>query len=160
LLRLIADSSCLKPEACWLNADGQSLTAELPIAYPALQEQSVTSTRGKIVIQGQKPLSGHVRVSGSKNAADSAFAACLLTGDECVLDNVPDIEDVRMMGQILGTLGARVDREGASTWRIRCDNIDRYDAPNELVSNQRASFQVMGPLLGRFGEAACCSPGG
>jgi len=120
----------------------------------------VTSARGKIVIQGQKPLSGHVRVSGSKNAADSAFAACLLTADECVLDNVPDIEDVRMMGQILGTLGARVDREGANTWRIRCDKIDRYDAPNEMVANQRASFQIMGPLLGRFGEAASCSPGG
>jgi UDP-N-acetylglucosamine 1-carboxyvinyltransferase len=120
----------------------------------------LTSPRGRIVIKGQKPLAGRVRVSGSKNAADAAFAACLLTAGECVLDNVPEIEDVRIMGQILTALGAEVVHERPGRWRVRCARIERYDAPNELVAIQRASFQVMGPLLGRFGEAASCSPGG
>jgi UDP-N-acetylglucosamine 1-carboxyvinyltransferase len=115
---------------------------------------------GKLVLQGGKPLHGKVRVSGSKNAADSALAACLLTGEECVLENVPDIEDVRLMASILSFLGADVRSEGGGRWRIRADKVYRYDAPNEVVTRQRASFQVMGPLLARFGEAAACSPGG
>ncbi len=113
-----------------------------------------------LVIEGQRPLQGRVRVGGSKNAADYAIAACLLCGEECILENVPEIEDVRLMAAILSALGASVENRGAGVWSIRADHIDRYDAPNELVVNQRASFLVMGPLLGRFGEAACCSPGG
>ena len=101
-----------------------------------------------------------MRVGGSKNAADYAFAACLLTGEECVLENVPEIEDVRLMAGILVALGAEVSSEGDGVWRIRADRIDRLDAPNDLVMSQRASFLVMGPLLARFGRAACCSPGG
>ena len=115
---------------------------------------------GKLVIQGQRPLHGNVRVGGSKNAADYALAACLLTGEECVLENVPNIEDVRLMARILEALGARVRNEGGGVWRVQADPIQRYDAPSDLVANQRASFLVMGPLLARFGEAAACSPGG
>jgi UDP-N-acetylglucosamine 1-carboxyvinyltransferase len=105
-------------------------------------------------------LHGSVRVGGSKNAADYALAACLLTGEECVLENVPQIDDVRVMASILSGLGARVEDEGGGRLRVRADRIDRFDAPNELVVNQRASFLIMGPLLGRFGEAACAPPGG
>lgn len=114
----------------------------------------------RLVIEGQRALRGRVRVGGSKNAADYALAACLLTGQECVLENVPEIEDVRLMAGILSALGARVRSEGRGVWRIQADKVERHDAPNELVVNQRASFLVMGPLLGRYGEAACCSPGG
>jgi UDP-N-acetylglucosamine 1-carboxyvinyltransferase len=114
----------------------------------------------KIVIEGRRPLQGSVRVGGSKNAADYALAACLLTGDECVLENVPNIEDVRMMAGILAALGAEVKNEGNGRWRIHAAQISRYDAPHELASQQRASFLVMGPLLARFGEAVCCFPGG
>ena len=117
-------------------------------------------TTAKLVIEGGRPLQGSVRVGGSKNAADYALAACLLTADECVLENVPEIEDVRVMASILESLGAEVRNEGNGVWRVRADRISRFDAPNDLVVNQRASFLVMGPLLGRFGEAACCSPGG
>jgi UDP-N-acetylglucosamine 1-carboxyvinyltransferase len=113
-----------------------------------------------LVIEGGKPLQGTVRVSGSKNAADYALAACLLTGEECVLENVPDIEDVRLMARILQSLGADARHESSGVWRVRAENIGRTDAPSELAVNQRASFLVMGPLLGRFGEAACASPGG
>jgi UDP-N-acetylglucosamine 1-carboxyvinyltransferase len=103
---------------------------------------------------------GSVRVGGSKNAADYALAACLLTGEECVLENVPEIEDVRLMASILEALGAEVRNEGGGVWRVRAAEIRRFDAPSEVVVNQRASFLVMGPLLARFGRAACCFPGG
>jgi UDP-N-acetylglucosamine 1-carboxyvinyltransferase len=101
-----------------------------------------------------------VRVGGSKNAADYALAACLLTGEECTLENVPDIEDVRVLATILSTLGAEVVNQGGGVWRVHAAQVRRFDAPSDLVVRQRASFLVMGPLLGRFGEAACCSPGG
>ena len=113
-----------------------------------------------LVIEGGRPLKGTVRVSGSKNCADYALAACLLTDEEVILENVPDIEDVRLMGRILAALGAEVSNEGKGVWRFRAANINRYDAPTDMAVNQRASFLVMGPLLARFGEAACASPGG
>ena len=114
----------------------------------------------RLAIEGGRPLTGSVRVSGSKNGADYALAACLMTGEECVLENVPEIDDVHVMAGILEALGAKVKNEGGGVWRVRADRIERFDAPNELVVNQRASFLVMGPLLGRFGRAACCPPGG
>lgn len=114
----------------------------------------------KLIIQGGKRLNGTVRVSGSKNAALYALPACLLTSEECILENVPNIEDVRVMARILAALGAEVSAEGEGVWRIRAADIHRYDAPTELAVNQRASFLVMGPLLARFGKAACASPGG
>ncbi len=114
----------------------------------------------RLILTGGETLRGSVRVGGSKNGADYALAACLLTGDECVLENVPEIEDVRVMAAILGSLGVEVTNEGGGVWRVQANSITRLDAPNELVVNQRASFLVMGPLLGRFGEAACCPPGG
>jgi UDP-N-acetylglucosamine 1-carboxyvinyltransferase len=113
-----------------------------------------------MVIEGGRPLQGTVRISGSKNAADYALAACLLTGEECTLENVPDIDDVRLMARILQSLGAEVRNEGGGVWRVHADKITRYDAPSELAVNQRASFLVMGPLLARFGQASCASPGG
>jgi UDP-N-acetylglucosamine 1-carboxyvinyltransferase len=117
-------------------------------------------TDPKLIIEGGRPLHGTVRVGGSKNGADYALAACLLTGDECGLHNVPDIEDVQLMARILRALGAEVEDLGQGSWRLRADRIQRFDAPNDLVVNQRASFLVMGALLGRFGRAASCSPGG
>jgi UDP-N-acetylglucosamine 1-carboxyvinyltransferase len=117
-------------------------------------------TNPTLSIEGGRRLQGSVRVGGSKNAVLYALPACLLTADECVLENVPDIEDVRGMTGILEALGAELRNDGDGVWRVRAGNIKRFDAPSELVVHQRASFLVMGPLLGRFGEAACCSPGG
>jgi UDP-N-acetylglucosamine 1-carboxyvinyltransferase len=114
----------------------------------------------RLLIEGGQPLKGTVRVGGSKNAADYILAACLLSSEECVLENVPDIEDVRLMARILASLGADVRHDGNGVWRIKANDITRYDAPTELAVNQRASFLVMGPLLARFGEAASASPGG
>jgi UDP-N-acetylglucosamine 1-carboxyvinyltransferase len=122
------------------------------------REQTLSSP--SLVIEGGHPLRGSVRVGGSKNTLLYALPACLLTAEECVLENVPEIEDSRVMAAILGSLGARVEDSGGGVWRVQADAISRFDAPNDLVVNLRGSFLVMGPLLARFGEAACCSPGG
>ena len=114
----------------------------------------------RLIIEGGHPLRGRVRVSGNKNAADYAMAAALLTADDCILENVPDIEDVSFMGALLQQLGAEVEQLSPSRVRINAGNIHSQDAPSELVVNLRASFLVMGALLTRFGRAACCPPGG
>lgn len=114
----------------------------------------------RFVIEGGHPLRGQVRVSGNKNAADYAMAAALLTNDDCVLENVPEIEDVAFMTAILRRLGAEVEQLSPSRLRINAAHITSLEAPSELVVNLRASFLVMGALLTRFGRAACCPPGG
>lgn len=111
-------------------------------------------------ITGGRPLHGRVRIGGSKNGADYAMAAALLTADDVVLHNVPDIGDVRQMEEILVHLGATVERVGAAKIRINCADIRRDEVPARLAARLRASFLVMGPLLGRTGHAASPPPGG
>jgi UDP-N-acetylglucosamine 1-carboxyvinyltransferase len=114
----------------------------------------------RFIIEGGRPLRGRVRVSGNKNAADYAMAAALLTHEDCILENVPDIEEVTYMSSILRELGAEVEQLSPSKLRINAAKITSFEAPSELVVNLRASFLVMGALLTRFGRAACCPPGG
>jgi UDP-N-acetylglucosamine 1-carboxyvinyltransferase len=114
-------------------------------------------------IEGRHPLHGRVRVSGSKNHADYAIAAALLTADDVTLRNVPDIGDVRQMEELLETLGATVAHDGpprGGVIRVNCSGVNRTDVPPPLAVKLRASFLAMGPLLARFGEAACPPPGG
>jgi UDP-N-acetylglucosamine 1-carboxyvinyltransferase len=114
----------------------------------------------RFVIDGGRALRGRVRVSGNKNAADYAMTAALLTPEDCILENVPDIEEVAYMSAILRQLGAEVEQLSSSRLRINAAHISSFEAPSELVVNLRASFLVMGALLTRFGRAACCPPGG
>jgi UDP-N-acetylglucosamine 1-carboxyvinyltransferase len=100
-----------------------------------------------------------VRISGAKNAALPAMAASLLSGDDCVLENVPRIADVDVMAELLRRLGAVV-HQGADSITLRGNGVVETDAPTDLVSIMRASFLVMGALLARFGEVACAAPGG
>jgi UDP-N-acetylglucosamine 1-carboxyvinyltransferase len=117
-------------------------------------------TNERFIIEGGQRLQGSVAVSGSKNAAVAAIAATLLAPDDCYLENVPDIGDVKFMAQVAESLGVQVERPAASTLRLNASNITSCAPATELVVNLRASFQVMGPLLARFGEAACSQPGG
>jgi UDP-N-acetylglucosamine 1-carboxyvinyltransferase len=118
----------------------------------------VTSER--FLIEGGHRLQGSVRVSGNKNAAVHVLAATLLTSDDCYLENVPDIGDVRFMLDIMQALGTKVERISPGALRLNSGDLHSFTAPSELAINLRASFLVMGPLLARFGEAACCPPGG
>ena len=88
------------------------------------------------------------------------MAACLLTSDWCVLSNVPDIEDIRTMAQVLRSLGAEVNFLSRHSVAIRAEHINPSIADPELARMMRASFLVMGPLLARFGHAEAPHPGG
>jgi len=88
------------------------------------------------------------------------MAATLLTSDDCYLENVPVIGDVRFMVEILRSLGATVEYTSPSSLHVNAAGVNTLAAPSELATHLRGSFLVMGPLLTRFGEAACCPPGG
>ncbi len=120
----------------------------------------MTQTKQKYRITGGNRLYGRVRISGSKNGADYAIAAALLSSEDVVLHNVPDIGDVRQMEEILEHLGATVEHLSPSSLRINCAKIARWEVPASLAARLRASFLVMGPLLARMGRAACPPPGG
>src|SRR4051812_32666757 len=105
-------------------------------------------TEERLIIEGGARLSGVVQISGAKNAALPAIAAALLTADDCILENVPDIEDVVVMSDVLRGLGAIVEDLGEGRLRIIAADIHTLAAPTESVIRNRASFAVMGPLLG------------
>ena len=114
----------------------------------------------RYLITGGKRLAGQVRISGSKNGADYAMAAALLTADDVVLHNVPAIGDVRQMEEILQHLGATVEHLSTSSLRINCASVANLEVPGAMAARLRASFLVMGPLIARFGRASCPPPGG
>jgi UDP-N-acetylglucosamine 1-carboxyvinyltransferase len=112
----------------------------------------------KILVHGGKQLSGSVKISGSKNSALPILAATLLTNEQCVIKNVPDLSDIHYMLQILSHLGAHVER-ASGVVTVAAEKIVT-DAPYELVRKMRASVCVLGPLLGREKEATVSLPGG
>lgn len=113
----------------------------------------------RYVVRGGAVLRGRVRVSGGKNACLAMMCAALLTDEDVVLENVPEISDVDSLGELLVSLGARLERDG-ETLRISAKGVRTTEAPTELISENRASFQVLGPLLARHGYAASAPPGG
>jgi UDP-N-acetylglucosamine 1-carboxyvinyltransferase len=113
-----------------------------------------------LIIEGKHPLHGEVEIGGAKNAALPIIAATLLTGDECLLENVPYIEDIRNIVRLLQNLGVAVRFEGGNTLRIKATRISRAELPLELTKKMRASFLIAGPLLARFGQAESYHPGG
>ncbi len=114
----------------------------------------------KFVVEGGAPLNGVIDVEANKNAVLPIMAACLLTDDECILENVPRILDVTIMAEILTELGASVEHLDEHTLRIACAGVASYHPPAALVDRLRASIVLMGPLLARFGRANMHHPGG
>lgn len=112
-----------------------------------------------LLIKGGLPLSGEVKVSGAKNACLPMFAAALLTDEKCVLQNVPDLSDVRFMAGIIRALGAEVSNPREGVWEICAKNISHV-APYELVRKMRASICLLGPLSARMRKAEVSLPGG
>ena len=113
----------------------------------------------RFIVQGGKPLSGEITASGNKNAILPMIAAALLTDEEIVLDNVPDLRDVAHMLEVLTHLGARVERQGRRV-TIQAADIKRDDIPFELCEKTRTSFLFTAPLLHRTGRARLHPPGG
>lgn len=111
-----------------------------------------------LLIKGGVPLHGDVHISGAKNAVLPLMAATLLTEEECVIHRVPDLSDVKFMGQILQSLGAEVKFDGG-TVTIRAGKIKPH-GDYELIRKMRGSICIMGPLLSRMRKATVSLPGG
>jgi UDP-N-acetylglucosamine 1-carboxyvinyltransferase len=111
-----------------------------------------------LLIKGGVPLNGDVMISGAKNAVLPIMAATLLTSEPCVIRRVPNLSDVRFMGQILSWLGAQVKFDGDSV-RIQARKI-KGSGDYDLVRKMRGSICIMGPLLGRLKKATVSLPGG
>lgn len=115
----------------------------------------------KFIIQGGRTLEGAVTISGSKNSAVGIIPATVLVKGPCIIDNVPEIRDVFLLFDILRSFGAEVTRLEKSTYRIDCSQIsETVVADQPAVRKMRASYYLIGALLGRFGSAKVGLPGG
>ncbi|MDJ0581596.1 UDP-N-acetylglucosamine 1-carboxyvinyltransferase [Crocosphaera sp.] len=110
-------------------------------------------------IQGQTPLKGEVKISGAKNSALVLMAGAILCSEDCRLRNLPSLVDIERMTQILAAIGVKLHRDG-DVIDINAQDIGQDQAPYELVSQLRASFFVIGPLLARLGMTRVPLPGG
>lgn len=114
----------------------------------------------KYIIEGGNKLHGEVTISGAKNAALPIMAATLLTAEDIVLDNVPDLKDIYAMAELLEQLGKKIEYFHDNKMKIiEVDNTP-YEAPYDTVRKMRASIVVMGALLGRRAQAKISFPGG
>ncbi|MFQ5899571.1 MAG: UDP-N-acetylglucosamine 1-carboxyvinyltransferase [Candidatus Methylomirabilia bacterium] len=114
----------------------------------------------RLLIDGGVPLRGTVPVSAAKNGALPALAACLLTAEPVVLENVPSLADVATIRRLLERLGAEFHDEANGASRVQVTRLKSHEAPYDLVSTMRASVLVLGPLLARTGSARVALPGG
>ncbi len=114
----------------------------------------------KYIVKQSGPLRGEVRISGAKNAVLPLMAATLLNEEECVIRSVPHLRDVQVMKEILEALGSDIEETEPGEFHIHTHDVKSAEAPYELVNKMRASFLVMGPLLGRKGVARIPLPGG
>ncbi len=113
----------------------------------------------KFKIVGGTPLSGELPVSGSKNSALPALAACLLTDEPVTLRRIPQVKDIQTMEELLAHTGAKIVDQ-AGTVCVNAKSLDQPEAPYEVVKTMRASSLVLGPLVARTGRARVSMPGG
>ena len=130
----------------------------LPGVCPGRRIEGAVLT--KYVIQGGKPLFGEITISGAKNAAVAIIPATLLVSGTCRIENIPQISDVTLILNILQDLGADVRTVNRTTVDIDCSHIHNARVPEELARKIRASYYLIGALLGRFGSAEVPPPGG
>lgn len=115
----------------------------------------------RLIVRGGNALNGLVEINGAKNAAVAILPAAILASKgKCVIDNVPDIEDIHCHERILGSLGVKVAKLGPNTLEIDSENLSNTDACTEDVRRMRASYYFIGSLLARFKKAKVELPGG
>lgn len=113
-----------------------------------------------LVVEGKQRLQGEVVISGAKNAALALVPASLLINDICVIDNLPNINDMKCLVDILNDLGAKCELTQKNTIKIDSRNINKHVANNDAVRKIRASYYLLGALLGKFKKAHVALPGG
>ena len=114
----------------------------------------------KLIINGKTPLKGDVIISGAKNAAVAILPATLLINGICTIDNLPNISDVKIYCDILQDIGAKITWNNEHEITIDTRNINSFNTPLEKTSKFRASYYLIGSLLGRFKHAQVGMPGG
>lgn len=114
----------------------------------------------RLIIHGQKRLNGEVTISGAKNAALGVLPAAILAADTVTIENVPDILDISMMKTIMGSLGVRFETVGDDVIRMDTRDVSGFEAVGEDLHRLRASYYLLGALLGRFKKATVSYPGG
>ena len=114
----------------------------------------------KFVIHGGRPLRGEVSISGAKNAVVAILPATILADDVCRIENIPNISDVTYMVRILKQIGARVRVINKHTLEIDTTTVNSFTVPDELTKHMRASYYLIGALLGRDNQARVSMPGG
>ena len=136
--------------------EGKTIT---PTLNSSNLSASPESEQPVLKIWGREPLKGHVKISGAKNSALVVMAGAILCPEDCRLRNVPSLVDVARMGQILSAVGVKIEANG-DVLDINASELIDAQAPYELVSQLRASFFIIGPLLARLGFAKVPLPGG
>lgn len=114
----------------------------------------------KFIINGGVPLKGQVQISGAKNAAIKMVAASLLTADEVVLENIPRIDDVGVIVEVVENLGVKTEFLDEKVLGLRADEVFSSEVPHSLGVRSRSAIMAVGPLLARFGEVTIPEPGG
>jgi len=113
-----------------------------------------------IIVEKSPALKGSVKISGAKNSALPIIAASLLSSEVCSLEDIPALDDVVVISEVLASLGADINRTSKNSLKINSSKITNTETPYELMRKMRASFLVMGPLLARMGKARVSLPGG
>lgn len=113
----------------------------------------------KLIIEGNHPITGSIKISGAKNSAVALIPAALLSSGEVRIDNIPNISDIDVLKEILVYLGAEVKREGEQI-TINSSNINNKSIPKEICSKLRASYYFMAALLGKYKKVEMWFPGG
>ena len=114
----------------------------------------------KLVITGQTPLKGEVTISGAKNAAVAILPATLLINGTCTIENLPNISDVKLYCDILSQLGVKIEWVSKHEIKVDARNINSHIAPLDVTRKFRASYYLIGSLLGRCKKAQVGIPGG
>lgn len=114
----------------------------------------------KLVIRGLKRLKGEVSISGAKNAAVAILPAAILSDGICIIENIPDILDISILKNILKEIGAKITRINETSIQIDASGINSFTATNKEIGQLRASYYLMGALLGRFKKSVVTFPGG
>lgn len=113
----------------------------------------------KLIVNHSMNLRGEIRVSGAKNAALPIVCASLLTAEDLILNNVPELRDIYTLEKLLGGMGVQIEFTN-NTMKFNASNVTNLVAPYDLVKTMRASVLVLGPLVARFGYAEVSLPGG